>query len=790
MAKDNRSGTLRLRRSLFPRWTRLDAYIFEEIHFPFAMAMLVFNGVFFIRTFGEVSELSEGRFEIPFDLLLVIFLSEIPEMLMLTTALSFLSAALIALGRLSADSEIIAPQAVGVSFMRLNRPVMTYAAILSMFLFFMTNWGAPRLKQLASYKTRYFFDHQALPNIQAGVITHLSSGLMLYVDHMDPQDPGMMGKMVMISRDEGREQLVLADKASIYTNRSFELRGVTTIQLDSDKTQGPELYDLERWEQPFPIPESFSNEQLKIEQYELFNTPQLFKLLQALKTPNYEVEHAFYSRLLNPLICMALALFAVPLAVRHTRLRKGSGLGTSIFLIAFYFILARTGKDAVEEGSVSASIGVGGPLLIYMIAGVILQIGKNRWWGRFFESKGRIRRQIRYIRIKIRRMARRSGRRRETPEMDEGGSTTSTFVFPSKLDIQVTRSFFSIYLLVQSSFLMLYLLGEYIGISESIRRFNPEKEVVVRYLLYKIPEVVDATMFICLLTAILIQFTIMSRNHEVTAVRAAGGSLYRLCLPLVLYGIAISTASFYMQNTFLPQMSRISAVYKDKIRHRNRNIFRNNVWLRTETGEIVNYGYFGDDGRLTDVNRYHLNPGEGQALTVVRDQQLQYKDGEWVVVKPGRSWRFEVDDSGELQPIPVASKVGEVCDLRLDTEDLSLLKQKAVEFSIAELREHLASLKQRGVVDNNYRTALYLKFAQPLVPFIMMLLAMPLGFQVGRRGSFYGVGVGLVAGMSFLGLLELFKKLGATGVLNPVTAAWSVVVMFGAVALYRYINMD
>jgi lipopolysaccharide export LptBFGC system permease protein LptF len=76
------------------------------------------------------------------------------------------------------------------------------------------------------------------------------------------------------------------------------------------------------------------------------------------------------------------------------------------------------------------------------------------------------------------------------------------------------------------------------------------------------------------------------------------------------------------------------------------------------------------------------------------------------------------------------------------------------------------------------------------MPLVMMILAMPLGFQFGRKGTLYGLATGLVGGLSFLGLFELVKQLGATGIINPVAAGWSVVVVFGSLALYRFINME
>jgi len=252
----------------------------------------------------------------------------------------------------------------------------------------------------------------------------------------------------------------------------------------------------------------------------------------------------------------------------------------------------------------------------------------------------------------------------------------------------------------------------------------------------------------------------------------------------------VTGSSYYAQNTFLPQMVRMTAVYKDKIRKRNRRIFsERDDWLRAVSGEIVNYGAYTDDGRMLRVSWYRFDP-EDNSLEIRAARELAYRDGSWVVVEAERSWRFEPDASGNLVPSLIDIRDGTPVDLSLDREDLDLRKHNPSEFSIGQLRAYLNDLRGYGLQDGRFQTELYLKYARPWVPLIMMLIGMPLGFSIGRRGTFWGIGAGLITGMVFLGLYELFRKLGTTGVLNPITAAWTVVVLFGALALYRFINLE
>jgi LPS export ABC transporter permease LptG len=379
---------------------------------------------------------------------------------------------------------------------------------------------------------------------------------------------------------------------------------------------------------------------------------------------------------------------------------------------------------------------------------------------------------------------------RETTE-DEPG-IARTFIFPSRLDVYLIKSFVSIYFMVQASLLMMLLLLEYTQIARAAQRNGVDSDVVFRYLLYKIPEVLGLSMFICLLIAVLIQFAIMSKNSEVTVIRAGGGSLQRLCLPLVFVGLLASLFSFYMENQFMPQSNRLALAMRNKIMNNQDALFARDVWLKRPSGEILNYTIYDQRERaLKGVRLYRLPIGEGanpNRLEYFNLPSLAY-NGSWAADQPGSSW--SVDLSGEDPGMrPRAVEEGETFDLNLNMDDLSQRKRRASEFSIAELRDYVRYLQELGYDETHYRTEFYAKFAKPFLPLIMMLLAMPLGFQFGRRGTFFGVGTGLIVGLAFFGLFELALSLGSSGILAPVAAAWSAVTLFGFLALYRFIILE
>ncbi len=788
----DKTGPARLRRAVLPRWTRLDAYIFSEIHYPFFIAMLLYNGLFFIRTFGEVSDLSGGMFAIPAPLFVIFFISRIPEILLATTPLAFALAALTALGRMSGDSEIIAPQSSGVGFWRMNRPVFAYGLMLTLILAALANFAGPAMNRYWQEQYYEFVDKTAVPNLNQGVINSLGKDSILYVKDVDQ---GRLANVFFVNKGKTTEEILLARFASIYTNRNLEVFDALHLNLDLAPAPGQkavEIFQSVNSEQSMPVPRQIASRRLIGTEKDAMHSLALYFAIEA-DPANLDLQVELYTRLLSPLILLALALFATPLAAKHSRFRRGSGFVWSLLLIGAYFMMTKIARDAALQGRIEPLTALAAPLAVFVALGSVLQLGKNLWWGQWL---ARLQDRLATIAAQpgrgLKALLKRGPRNGKAKRGRDpsGKRAAQTFFFPSKLDIYITKSFLAIFAVVQCSLIMLMLLVEYSQLSKFIHRYDIGAETVLRLMLFKTPEIINVSMFSCMLIAALILFALMSKNQEVTAVRAGGGSLRRLCFPLLVCGALGSGLTYYMENSFLPKANRVAVSLTNTVKNRDNVLFSDDVWLKQSDNEILNYRYYdAPHQRLVGVRHYRFQPEGPDFLSWTDLPSLVYRADGWQAERPGKVWRF-YDEAGDIK-----AAIGDVAPrsafpLNLGLGDLSRKKRKASEFSIQELRDYLTYLSNLGYSENHYQTELYAKFARPLIPFVMMLLAAPLGFHFGRRGAFYGVGAGLVAGLVFLGLFEFLKSLGSSGAIHPVAAGWTAVVLFGFAAVYRFVNFE
>jgi lipopolysaccharide export LptBFGC system permease protein LptF len=70
----------------------------------------------------------------------------------------------------------------------------------------------------------------------------------------------------------------------------------------------------------------------------------------------------------------------------------------------------------------------------------------------------------------------------------------------------------------------------------------------------------------------------------------------------------------------------------------------------------------------------------------------------------------------------------------------------------------------------------------------MTLLAIPFGLTTGKRGTLYGIGIGIVLAVMYWIILSAFVAIGKAGLLSPIMAAWAPNIIATGSAVYLFLN--
>src|SRR4029077_19248787 len=104
--------------------------------------------------------------------------------------------------------------------------------------------------------------------------------------------------------------------------------------------------------------------------------------------------------------------------------------------------------------------------------------------------------------------------------------------------------------------------------------------------------------------------------------------------------------------------------------------------------------------------------------------------------------------------------------------------------TVPELRKYVGELAASGFNFTPWAVELQRKLAFPFVTFVMTLLAVPFGVSTGRRGTLYGIGLGVIIALSYWIVSSVFVAVGKAGLLSPALAGWTPNIIVAGCALY------
>jgi lipopolysaccharide export LptBFGC system permease protein LptF len=104
--------------------------------------------------------------------------------------------------------------------------------------------------------------------------------------------------------------------------------------------------------------------------------------------------------------------------------------------------------------------------------------------------------------------------------------------------------------------------------------------------------------------------------------------------------------------------------------------------------------------------------------------------------------------------------------------------------TVAQLRTFIRDLSASGLNAVPWAVELQRKLAFPFVTLVMPLLAIPFGVSTGKRGTLYGIGLGIILALSYWITSSAFIAIGRSGVLTPFLAGWAPNILTLGVAAY------
>ena len=797
----------------------LTRYILGEVVSHALIGAAVFTFILFTRDLGRILELVV-RNSAPLPSIAEIFFYTVPVALTYTIPMGVLVGILIGLSRLSADSEVTAMRASGLSVWSFLRICSIFVVAAWLLALANSVYFAPRSLASLDELQSHLRSSQVSFEVQPRVFYEGFPKTVLYVEDVKAMSGGALWKGVFLAdlSDPAAPRVTLAREGLLVSqgpdSLDLHLTNGSTHEADPTNADRYQISTFETTDIPIQIPQASNSQQ---SEPATLSEMKAFDLLRVARTADPNTRRwtliEFHRRFALPTACLVLAMVGIPLGLSSKKGGKSSGFVLTILLVFLYYSLSLIGVSLARQARVSPAVGVWLADFLFLLGGAFLLWQSERRpisfaWLRFWRRKpspehsplampdnGAQDRDVPSIfgsaeaESSTTAKATRSNRYSDTRR---GPKSWRLFnlQFPTILDDYVMRDFLLYLGMIGGAFVMLLLVFTLFELLGDILHNSISVLTVGEYLLNVTPYFLYYPIApMSMLLAVLVTFGLLQRSNEITAIKATGISLYRVVTPVILASCLVAALLFLSDQFYLPYTNKRQDELRNRIKGKPAQTYLrpDRKWIFGQHNDIYYYQLFDPDrDTFGGVSVFQFDPHTFQITHRIAAARAHWSGpmGRWVYEQ---GWERSLMGSA----IENYHKFDAATYPQLAEPPAYFKKEvkQSSEMNYDELRRYIHDLEQSGFDVVRLRVQLQKKMAYPLITLVMAVLAIPFALSAGKRGALAGVATAIGIGVVYWTISGLFEAMGNLSQLPPTVAAWSPNLVFGFIGGYLILRM-
>ncbi|MCI0698722.1 LptF/LptG family permease [candidate division KSB1 bacterium] len=374
------------------------------------------------------------------------------------------------------------------------------------------------------------------------------------------------------------------------------------------------------------------------------------------------------------------------------------------------------------------------------------------------------------------------------------------------LDQYISRKFLFNLFFALTAFASIFITVDLVeALSDYIDKRVPAM-VIASYYFYFLPYIIVLTMPVAMLLASMFSVGQLSKYNEITAMKAAGQSLYRILLPILTIAFLASGLMLLFAEKVVPVANQrkieIKHHYIERVPQNLPTRLSNLYFQESVGGDTARQnGKTSDAVRRVFIGYYDDASKTAQKISIqnyngifiverIDALQMRWEErddstrgGVWEILQ-GYRRRFE----GDREAVATRFDFLSMPELSFTPQVLTKVQKEPEEMSYGELQKFIDEVARNGGNPDRWLVDLYLKISFPLANFIIVLFGAPLAAGKVRSGGAVGVALSLVVCFLYFGTVKTAQSMGQNGTLEPLLAAWLGNLIFlvaGAVILVR-----
>ncbi len=370
-------------------------YIILELIGPFLIGLGFFTFVFVLNPILRLVDMLVVK-RVPLKEILLLFLYLLPSTIAIVLPMAVLVAVLMAYGRLSSDSEIVAMQASGLNYWRIFYPAILLGIFISFAGIIFNDTLLPNGNFAFQKLYKEIAQRKPLTQIEEHTLTDISSRKVIRfigIDRIDKKKDVMYGVVIHEKKRDGSEVKTITAKNGRWL-KSIEKKGehsiilIMRLLLEKGSIQQPVKGILDEFSNiPFEkllvnIPQEIAYSITVTKGTREKNTAGIMKEIKKISNNKKRLNRLwveYHKRFSIPFAALSFVLIGLPFSIVSGRSGKSVSLGVSIVIIFLYYLFYTFGESVGRGGTMNALIALWLPNLVFMAGGIfyIYRISKT-----------------------------------------------------------------------------------------------------------------------------------------------------------------------------------------------------------------------------------------------------------------------------------------------------------------------------------------------------------------------------------------------------------------------------
>jgi lipopolysaccharide export system permease protein len=380
-----------------------------------------------------------------------------------------------------------------------------------------------------------------------------------------------------------------------------------------------------------------------------------------------------------------------------------------------------------------------------------------------------------------------------------------------RIDRYIIRQFLMTFVFGVMAFVVIFVAVNLLENLDEFSDHNVPTLVIARYYLYYTPEIIHLVVPIAILLASLFTIGRLDQTSELTAIRAAGRSMRRVALPLLVIGFIVSGAMVYFNGWLVPQANKLQFGIDRKYLGRNLTGGQSNVYLRISATVNLRMEYFDPNGgqaNQVSIERFDTAapvvvttvPKRNQPVSTAGDTVRTIRITERIdamSMKYDSTRKIWIMLDGIARNFHDPSRIAttrfqkrEIAFLPVTPHELELSQQNVKEMGLDELRARIEQERLSGRDVTPLLVDYYSLFSFPFSAFIVVFFGIPFSATQRKGGAAVPIAITALISAIYLVFTEVSKTFSYGSNFPPELTAWLANILFLIVGIINLIRVE